>query len=224
MVATHQQTHQETQAINQYYVDPQPHLEQVLPAEHHLQFSGNFFNPEEIFQLDHPIKAHQLNGSSENCSIFSKSPQTVLDLESGSIHQNYALKQEFIEINEINRYEMSDDNQSLTSGSSVFDEAFYYNMDTVTCNNSYTPAFVPGTTETSNNFYYADASFNGQFPSNNNSILCNKNTNNYTVNCNNQNNNYINNYSAENHAQEYPVNFENGYYEGNFYNYEQCAF
>lgn len=207
-----------------YYTVPasQSHLEQIISPENQFQFSGNFFNPEEIFQLDHPVKTHQLDRNSDNCN-FPKSPQTVLDLESGSIHQNYAMKQEYCEIREINRYDMSDDNHSLTSGSSAFDETLYYNMDALNCNSSYTQTAIQGTTEINNNFYYADASFDGQFTSNNNTILCNKNTNNYTselINCNNQNNSYTNSYPA----QEYSANFENGYYEGTFYNYEQCAF
>lgn len=80
---------------------------------------NDFLQPEEIFQLDQPIR------SSYSDSIQSKSPSTLLDLESGTIHKNNLDNTNIWHNSENYKYESScDDTNSLTSGSSMFDD-FY---------------------------------------------------------------------------------------------------
>lgn len=83
---------------------------------------NDFLQPEEIFQLDQPIRT---NYNSD--SIQSKSPSTLLDLESGTIHKNNFDNTNICYNSESYKYESScDDTNSLTSGSSLFDD-FYQN-------------------------------------------------------------------------------------------------
>lgn len=101
-------------------------------------FATNNFHPEEIFQLDQPIRtnynpyASTFNANSDNyitsnlstTTTTSRSPSMLLDLESGTIQENYS--------NILNKawtadikYESCDDTSSLTSTSSLFEEAFF---------------------------------------------------------------------------------------------------
>lgn len=83
---------------------------------------NEFLQPEEIFQLDQPIRPNYNFDSNQ-----SKSPSTLLDLESGTIHKNNLDNTNIWYNSESYKYESScDDTNSLTSGSSLFDD-FYQN-------------------------------------------------------------------------------------------------
>ncbi|CRK91316.1 CLUMA_CG004990, isoform A [Clunio marinus] len=80
--------------------------------------SNEFINPEEIFQLDQPIKQY----SNHLDQTYSKSPSTVLDLD-----RNYLVKNEISAFNFPDGYER-DETMSLTSASSasLFDDGYHY--------------------------------------------------------------------------------------------------
>lgn len=101
-------------------------------SEHSLA-NNNYFNGDEVFPLDQPIRTNSI----DNSLYTAKSPSTVLDLESGTIHKNHGTAHSMVmngtwEQNDYNnnysvKYESSDDTVSLTSttSSGVYDEAFY---------------------------------------------------------------------------------------------------
>lgn len=91
--------------------------------QNYNQNSGfnEFLQPEEIFQLDQPIRS--------NYNFESKSPSTLLDLESGTIHKNNLDNANIWYNSESYKYESScDDTNSLTSGSSLFDDFYQTNQ------------------------------------------------------------------------------------------------
>lgn len=53
-----------------------------------LNIPGDLFQPEEIFQLDQPIK-NEFTNVVPNVNTTSQSPPTLLDLGSGTIHREY---------------------------------------------------------------------------------------------------------------------------------------
>lgn len=93
--------------------------------------NNEFFEPEEIFMTDQPIRTAYSTDMSP-ASSSGRSP-TLLDLESGTIQRNNGGYQQLtsnsaaikswtpIDI----KYESCDDTSSLTSTSSQFDEAYY---------------------------------------------------------------------------------------------------
>lgn len=101
---------------------------------------GDHFHPEEIFQLDQPIRPNHNNPISNPTGnnlmpslATSRSPSTLLDLESGTIQKNHSNSLNKLLISDI-KYESCDDTSSLTSTSSIFEESFYmhqpyYNAD-----------------------------------------------------------------------------------------------
>lgn len=107
-------------------------ISQMLPS------STEYFHPEEIFQLDQPINRsannYQINRSSnvytdQTQHTSSRSHPTILDLESGTIQKRHsspmaAVAHQKTWINDV-KYESCDDTSSLTSTSSLFDEAYY---------------------------------------------------------------------------------------------------
>lgn len=200
--------------------------------------TNNYFNPEEIFQLDQPIKPYNHHFTNmDTGSNFSKSPPTVLDLESGTIHKNYIVKNEFCDpnanANELVRYEM-DDTMSLTSGSSasLFDDGFYYTDNTY---NNY-PVYGHGENNNINNninnYQNTNQAF---FPEETSTFVLNDypsdNNKGFSINFSPDNNFY----GETTPLQEQPQSFNNNnslnnysYYDGNnFYattQQEQCAF
>jgi hypothetical protein len=183
--------------------------------------TNNYFHPEEIFQLDQPIKT-EANINNYNYSTQhtgqSKSPSTVLDLESGSIHMNYVLRNEYYDPLKAEKYEMSDDNLSLMSGSSVSvnEENFYY-LDSqnnngynnvnfsneVSSANNYNFYLEDTTPNTYNSNYSTDSAFNKVLNSNNNYLS----------------DNYVYGYSNDHHDNI--DTFQETYYDGNFYSAQQ---
>lgn len=113
-----------------------------------------FFDPNDIFQMNQPLKppADSCGGvkmeTNANLAMtdlnLSKSPQTVLDLESGTIHNRQCDTCETYDVKDRDlitcvgyKYESSDDSASLVSSSSVFDDGYYsipmhneYNFET----------------------------------------------------------------------------------------------
>lgn len=99
----------------------------------YLQPSGDYFHPEEIFQLDQPIRStynsyspHTINEPTimTNSRSPSSTSSTLLDMESGTIQKNNSNLMNKAWINDV-KYESCDDTSSLTSTSSQFDEAYY---------------------------------------------------------------------------------------------------
>lgn len=94
--------------------------------------SGDYFHPEEIFQLDQPIRSTYNSYSPHNMineptlisNSRSPSTSTLLDMESGTIQKNNSNIMNKAWINDV-KYESCDDTSSLTSTSSQFDEAYY---------------------------------------------------------------------------------------------------
>lgn len=93
--------------------------------------NNEFFQPEEIFMIDQPIRTTYSTDMSPSSSS-GRSP-TLLDLESGTIHRNNSgYQQQASNSSAIKswtpidiKYESCDDTSSLTSTSSQFDEAYY---------------------------------------------------------------------------------------------------
>lgn len=97
----------------------------------YIQPSGDYFHPEEIFQLDQPIRStynsyspHMINEPTIISNSRSPSTSTLLDMESGTIQKNNSNLMNKAWINDV-KYESCDDTSSLTSTSSQFDEAYY---------------------------------------------------------------------------------------------------
>lgn len=136
-----------------YHQSPNLSTAQSVSSTHNNIFATNNFHPEEIFQLDQPIRSNYnpyssnftLNSDnniasnlSTTTTTISRSPSMLLDLESGTIQENYS--------NVLNKawtadikYESCDDTSSLTSTSSLFEEAFFTfqnDHNTPTDNNS----------------------------------------------------------------------------------------
>ncbi|XP_058454906.1 transcription factor glial cells missing-like [Malaya genurostris] len=94
--------------------------------------NSSFIHPEEIFQLDQPIRPINKYPSSSNTSLHTlgSSPPTVLDMESGNIYKNTLANSEYgCRYFDCVKYETNStdtDTASLTSGSSVFDDFSYY--------------------------------------------------------------------------------------------------
>ncbi len=94
--------------------------------------AGDYFHPEEIFQLDQPIRStynsyspHMINEPTLISNSRSPSASTLLDMESGTIQKNNNSNlMNKAWINDV-KYESCDDTSSLTSTSSQFDEAYY---------------------------------------------------------------------------------------------------
>ncbi|XP_055594441.1 transcription factor glial cells missing-like [Uranotaenia lowii] len=95
--------------------------------------NSNFIHPEEIFQLDQPIRPiNKYPNGSSTTSLHSlgSSPPTVMDMESGNIYKNPLISPSYnSRFFDCVKYETSStdtDTASLTSGSSVFDDFSYY--------------------------------------------------------------------------------------------------
>lgn len=109
----------------------------------YLPPSGDYFHPEEIFQLDQPIRCasynsyspHTINEPTLLANSRSPSASTLLDMESGTIQKNNSNLMNKAWINDV-KYESCDDTSSLTSTSSQFDEA-YYTFQSNNNNNNY---------------------------------------------------------------------------------------
>ncbi|XP_062551317.1 transcription factor glial cells missing-like [Armigeres subalbatus] len=121
--------HQSTQDYNQtYYYD-----------------NASFIHPEEIFQLDQPIRPINKYPSSSTTSLHSigSSPPTVLDMESGNIYKNSFSSSNYgTRYFDCIKYETSSndtDTASLTSGSSVFDDFSYYSSPQIDYSSINTP-------------------------------------------------------------------------------------
>ncbi|XP_045470528.1 transcription factor glial cells missing isoform X2 [Harmonia axyridis] len=85
--------YQQPQVLNSYWTQ-EPAYAQSYPAEINTSYnqqydlaniSTDLFQPEEIFQLDQPIKAEY----SLNQNEMASSPPTLLDLGSGTIHREF---------------------------------------------------------------------------------------------------------------------------------------
>ncbi|XP_055641282.1 transcription factor glial cells missing-like [Toxorhynchites rutilus septentrionalis] len=112
--------------------------------------NSSFIHPEEIFQLDQPIRPINKYPSSSNGSLHTlgSTPPTVMDMESGNIYKNAVASPDYgVRYLDCIKYESSStdtDTASLTSGSSVFDDFSYYsspqidyqNVNTASSNNN----------------------------------------------------------------------------------------
>lgn len=86
--------HQQPQTLESYWTQEPPHAQSYpneLCANVNTQFdfsniSTDLFQPEEIFQLDQPIKSDFVNHSQNE---MARSPPTLLDLGSGTIHREF---------------------------------------------------------------------------------------------------------------------------------------
>ncbi|KAL3281811.1 hypothetical protein HHI36_005011 [Cryptolaemus montrouzieri] len=87
------EAYQQPQIPNSYWTQ-EPAYAQSYPTEINTNvnqqydlanISTDLFQPEEIFQLDHPIKTDYSNQQTD----LSRSPSTLLDLGSGTIHREY---------------------------------------------------------------------------------------------------------------------------------------
>ncbi|KAK9872245.1 hypothetical protein WA026_017046 [Henosepilachna vigintioctopunctata] len=85
--------YQHPQTLNSYWTQ-EPAYAQSYPTEINTNLnqqydltgiSNDLFQPEEIFQLDNPIKTDYSNQQTE----ISRSPSTLLDLGSGTIHREF---------------------------------------------------------------------------------------------------------------------------------------
>lgn len=108
----------------------------TIPQQQH---QPNFFDPTELYQMksSHPTTEVKIKitGLSSADANLSKSPPTLLDLESGTIHSRQCDTCELpfsggeSLANSANmtvyKYESSDDSASLVSSSSVFDDGYY---------------------------------------------------------------------------------------------------
>lgn len=116
------------------HAEPKPFSNEAnnLPYTDAIGMPNNeFFQPEEIFMIDQPIRTAYSTDMSPSSSS-GRSP-TLLDLESGTIQRNNSGYQQQtsnsatikswtpVDI----KYESCDDTSSLTSTSSQFDEAYY---------------------------------------------------------------------------------------------------
>lgn len=99
--------------------------------------SQTYFDPNEIFQLNNPIKSftdytspQSYHRTTQSCKSIS--PPTVLDMESGTIHQNHhsSVAPHMPSLNpNSTQYDYNsnscDDAASLVSSSSAFDDGYY---------------------------------------------------------------------------------------------------
>lgn len=115
--------------------NPSTHAHQPTADYNQTYYYDNasFIHPEEIFQLDQPIRPINKYPSSSTTSLHTlgSSPPTVLDMESGNIYKNTPNNAGSYGVRYFDciKYETSSndtDTASLTSGSSVFDDFSYY--------------------------------------------------------------------------------------------------
>lgn len=132
--------------------NPSTHAHQPTADYNQTYYYDNasFIHPEEIFQLDQPIRPINKYPGSSTTSLHTlgSSPPTVLDMESGNIYKNTPNNASYgVRYFDCIKYETSSndtDTASLTSGSSVFDDFSYYSspqidyhsVNTVTSNNN----------------------------------------------------------------------------------------
>ncbi|XP_017768488.1 PREDICTED: transcription factor glial cells missing-like [Nicrophorus vespilloides] len=91
-------SYQQPQFIESYWTPEVPQQVQPYAAEPNTpqydftNITSDLFQPEEIFQLDQPIKADFMNTSQEPAG---RSPPTLLDLGSGTIHREYKSEEQY---------------------------------------------------------------------------------------------------------------------------------
>ncbi|XP_053691807.1 transcription factor glial cells missing-like [Sabethes cyaneus] len=108
--------------------------------------SSSFIHPEEIFQLDQPIRPINKQPSCSSTSLHSLgvSPPTVLDMESGNIYKNNNLTSpndygsRYLDCIKYETNSTDTDTASLTSGSSMFDDFSYYSSPQVDYHGAHT--------------------------------------------------------------------------------------
>lgn len=109
-----------------------PNGQQTTDDNQYSPYSGDLLQPEEIFQLDQPIRASSNVGSgTQNAS----SPPTLLDLGSGNIEQKpniyHASSHEHLTDS---YYSLNDDNSTNSSHNN--DHCFYANISDIHLNNN----------------------------------------------------------------------------------------
>lgn len=145
------EAYQQPQVVNSYWTQ-EPAYAQSYPSDINNTFnqqydltniSTDLFQPEEIFQLDHPIKAE----FSSQQNDLASSPPTLLDLGSGTIHREF--KSEDYWTNNISNLTSEDSNNSC---SSRFDQNQSPNAHLAANNNLMVPT-------TNQNYYMESAKF-----------------------------------------------------------------
>ncbi|CAH1183185.1 unnamed protein product [Phaedon cochleariae] len=88
-------SYQQPQMVEPYWPpetpQQQPYQTDLAPLNHQYDFPNiptDLFQPEEIFQLDHPTKPDYVPVN-QNPDLASRSPPTLLDLGSGTIHKEF---------------------------------------------------------------------------------------------------------------------------------------
>lgn len=88
----HSPTYQQPQLLDSYWTQEPPQAQSYpdLAAINHNNYDftnipSDLFQPEEIFQLDQPIKPDFV----QNAGDINRSPSTLLDLGSGTIHREF---------------------------------------------------------------------------------------------------------------------------------------
>ncbi|XP_055544453.1 transcription factor glial cells missing-like [Wyeomyia smithii] len=135
-------TFQSNYKSNNHYgvgLAPTNHSSHVHPTNQEYNYSyyydnSSFIHPEEIFQLDQPIRPINKHPSCSNTSLHTLgvSPPTVLDMESGNIYKNNSLTSpndygsRYLDCIKYETNSTDTDTASLTSGSSMFDDFSYY--------------------------------------------------------------------------------------------------
>ncbi|XP_044752022.1 transcription factor glial cells missing-like [Coccinella septempunctata] len=111
------EAYQQPQVLNSYWTQ-EPAYANSYPTDINTSYnqqydlaniSTDLFQPEEIFQLDHPIKAEYSNQQNDMAS----SPPTLLDLGSGTIHREF--KTEDYWTHNISNLASEDSNNSCSS-------------------------------------------------------------------------------------------------------------
>lgn len=111
--------YQQPQLVDSYWMQEPAHA-QSYPTEasnnlnQHYDFTNiqaDLFQPEEIFQLDQPIKPDFVSGSQND---LARSPSTLLDLGSGTIHREFK-SEEYWSPNNLSSVLNDDSNNSSSS-------------------------------------------------------------------------------------------------------------
>lgn len=112
-------THQNTVENEQNYSYQSSHGEN--PAYDFTPITGDVFQPEEIFQLDQPLRPDFINYQDLNQVQMTNSPPTFIDLGSGTIHKGNFKSEENYWTNcqqNTNQYFLSSDDSNTSSTNS----------------------------------------------------------------------------------------------------------
>ena len=170
--------------------------------------NSSFIHPEEIFQLDQPIKPnHKKNAiNSDNFTVLPQS-STVLDLESGNIYRNIYTDHHSEKCNNFTKYESGDETASLNSNSSVFEDLRGTHQPCININNNmYDCSVTNYFTETHKISQNNSRTINSNLPENYLNLQMYYNSDNNCFNNVNDMSDNIWNYSATNNINEITSN------------------